>query len=183
MYKQCVMALLALLLVAGPVGAQETRTDAVTFAGNGISVGLVSIGNPFKVDLEYAFAHYDRWLSPHLGLGVGLSVERGNTCAYVPPEVPDLCNLIVTRVPVTLSRFWADRSHNFEAGGGVMLGYSAPNAPDAIAEGFVYALALRIGYRYQPRDGGLFFTVTWRPLLFGNDGEILATGFGIGYAF
>lgn len=178
--------LVALLLLVGsgaPLCGQAQPTQRA--AKNLVLLELITLDNPLKFDFGRVALHYERFVRSEVGLGVGLAYDNGYACARAFPVAPEACDLTVLRAPVTLNRLWTDGSHRFELGVGVGLGYSAGNNPNAYKtlQGFLYSAAFRIGYRYQPPSGGLTFTATWLPRLFGNDDNLGVAGLGIGFSF
>lgn len=173
------------LVVAFPTTLVGQEQPTGQHTANAVFLELITVENPLKFAFGRAALHYEQLLGPELGLGIGVAFDRGYECTQFVRIDPDWCDLIVVRAPVTLNRLWSDGSHRFEFGGGIEVGYSAGNHAQAlqVMQGVLYSLSFRVGYRYQPTDGGLLLSATWLPRLFGNDGDILVTGLGIGYAF
>lgn len=168
--------------VQEPPRVQQTPAPQ-PYARNTVFLELVTAENPFKTSFYRGGLAYERLLRPELGVATSLSVQWGKHCSVAPPGNPEWCNLIVTRIPATLNRLWTDGNNRFELGGGIMLGYSAPAASGAHAEGFLYSTAFRVGYRYHPPQGGLFLSLTWLARFFGNASNPAEVAMGIGYAF
>lgn len=183
MFRSSLVLLLTMVGSALPLRGQARATEPES--RNLVFVEFITLDNPLKFDFGRVAVHYERFVLPEAGLGVGLAYDHGYACARAFPVVPEACDLTMLRMPVTLNRLWSDGAHRFELGGGVELGYSTGNNPDAYErlQGFLYSATFRVGYRYQPPSGGLTFTATWLPRLFGNDDNLGVAGLGIGFSF
>jgi hypothetical protein len=71
-------------------------------------------------------------------------------------------------------------NHKFEAGAGPILGIGT-----FFRAGWSLAATTTLGYRYTPADGGMFFKISFTPLIvIGTDSAIFPWGgAGVGYAF
>lgn len=173
-----------LLVGTGPVQAQEAPAPE---ARNGLYIDGFAEYTPFTTDYYRFGASYERKIGNGFRLSAGLSVDRELECVSLLSPDWTIEDCTATRSIVPLQVLWmTGTDHHLVVGGGVSLGYSTGSVLGGKGnEGFLWTIPLRLGYRYEPADGGLGFRIGYTPSFFGNQwiNEWYAFSVGVGYSF
>lgn len=178
-------AALATLMLSPAAVAQDAGDSTAPLARNTLFFEGFPSGTPFVLaNYERLSINYDRRLRSDLSLGVGLSVGEPITCPFFPdPDNREPCEPTVVLVPFAAS-WLTGETHHFEAGAGVVLGHATGGFRDVgRGGGFLWSMPTRVGYRYQPPDGGLFVRTYAVSHWFGTASERIGFGIGVGYTF
>ncbi|MBL7993469.1 MAG: hypothetical protein JNN25_18670 [Candidatus Kapabacteria bacterium] len=139
----CVGGLLAQTVLQDSVQvAQSTQANVQAERTAKETVFLELLGNGFAYSLNY-----ERFLSEQYAYRIGFST--------LPPYYYFL--------PLSASYFIGQNEHRLEMGGGGVLAL-LPRIQQNVSVIPAFFLVLRLGYRYQPLNGGFNFAVTFTPL-------------------
>ena len=121
--------------------------------------------------------------------GIAISVNIENSSGtFLADE-----NLIT--IPVTISKLFGESNHKFEVGAGATIyrvsasaSYNDPFVQNAFGSDKLKANTTGIiptavlGYRYQPKDGGIMFKASFTPM-YSNGTFLPWAGLSVGYSF
>jgi hypothetical protein len=156
--------------IALPLAAQSAGTPAIEppAAKNAFYVELGGNGIFYSVN-------YDRLITPHVAARAGVMLFRAEDNASN--------SVAVAVAPVVVSYLFGEGNSHFEAGVGVGLATASIDHVD-FGEDFdqtLYGTGV-LGYRYQPRTGGVVFRAGLTPV-FNAENFAPWIGVSVGYAF
>lgn len=175
---------LSLLSPAAAYGQGEPA-DTRSSARNSIFIDAHTHTTPFSREYERGSVHYEHWIRPGLGIGIGASRNEPLRCPFIPEgATKEDCRPTLLRFPLQAIWLSGEGDHHLELGGGILLGHSSGRFADIGAEGgFLWTVPTRLGYRYQPPSGGLSVRAAYAPTFFGPDDSLIHFAVGVGYAF
>jgi hypothetical protein len=148
-------------------------------AANTIHFELLGSGLLYSIN-------YDRLFTHNFAGRVGWMYFSGDATSDDPtdPKVTFSMNLI----PITGSYLVGAGNHRLELGGGPVLAFVSADVDDGVqgvsASGLA-SIAMIVGYRYQPMDGGFNFRVGFTPhyVINGKPPLLPWAGLSLGYTF
>jgi len=164
--------------VSGYLYAQEVQKVAKN------AIYIEGLGNGIFYSLNY-----ERSIQSNISIRSGLSyfVLFGEAEHKSTGEKEEVFAEIVTS-PIMLNYFIGKGNHKVEIGGGMVLFSLRGQSSEVSSNGIKFKVGVfslltgTLGWRYQPRGGGLVFKVAFTPIF--NFGDFLPFGgIGIGYAF
>lgn len=149
-----------------------TKANDIAFSKNCFYLELLGQGILGSVNYEYRFA-------PHWSSRVGFTKES----IFIPIGL----NIDIKGSPVMINYLSGQGSHHLEVGLGIFAAWIKGDDFWGIDlntdEKFMPLYTATIGFRHQPREGGIVYKIGFTPLFDGNGNGNIWGGLSLGYAF